>query len=88
MNYSSLVTRKGQVTIPAPLRKLLGLKQGDTVVFRELEGRIVVQPADEAVLATAGIFRRYAGDKAPSAESLRELAADALVHESRERLAG
>lgn len=29
----STITSKGQVTIPAPVRRLLGLKQGDKIVF-------------------------------------------------------
>src|SRR5438128_216720 len=41
------ITRKGQVTIPAEIRRTLGLKQGDKVAFK-LEGkeaRIVPAPS-------------------------------------------
>jgi AbrB family looped-hinge helix DNA binding protein len=30
---ATVVTRKGQVTIPAPIREALGIKRGDTVAF-------------------------------------------------------
>jgi AbrB family looped-hinge helix DNA binding protein len=30
----SVVTRKGQITIPADIRHALGLKEGDTVAFK------------------------------------------------------
>jgi AbrB family looped-hinge helix DNA binding protein len=42
------VTGKGQITIPAETRKLLGVKPGDTVVFEQSsEGITVVRQDDE-----------------------------------------
>ena len=38
------VTVKGQVVIPAPLRRRLGIKKGTVVSFLEENGHIVVQP--------------------------------------------
>ncbi|MDQ4078464.1 MAG: AbrB/MazE/SpoVT family DNA-binding domain-containing protein [Chloroflexota bacterium] len=38
------VTTKGQVTIPAEVRELLGLKPHDKVVFRVEEGKVELQP--------------------------------------------
>ncbi len=35
---ATVVTRKGQVTIPAPIREALGIKRGDTIAF-QLEGK-------------------------------------------------
>ena len=41
----TVVTRKGQVTIPAPIRDVLDIKQGDTVTF-QVEGKAVtLKPA-------------------------------------------
>jgi len=37
------VTLRGQITIPAEIRKKLGIKDGDKVVFIEENGRIVVE---------------------------------------------
>jgi AbrB family looped-hinge helix DNA binding protein len=38
--YFGTVTQKGQVTIPAEVRKLLGVKPRDKVVFRIAEGKV------------------------------------------------
>ena len=36
------ISVKGQVTIPIAIRKMLGLKEGDKVIFAEKEGNIVL----------------------------------------------
>lgn len=41
---TSVVTTKGQLVIPARLRRRFGIKKGTTVTFAEDEGRIVMQP--------------------------------------------
>jgi len=40
----SVVTTKGQLVIPARLRRRFGIKKGTTVSFVEDNGRIIVQP--------------------------------------------
>ena len=40
--YTAKVTRRGQTTIPAPLRKRHGIEEGSRVEFRE-HGRTLVQ---------------------------------------------
>lgn len=43
--YVATVTSKGQVTIPAAVRELLGILPQDKVIFRVIEGnRLVVEP--------------------------------------------
>ncbi|MGH7822255.1 MAG: AbrB/MazE/SpoVT family DNA-binding domain-containing protein [Candidatus Binatia bacterium] len=54
---SSTVTRKGQVTIPAEVRKRLGLRRGDRVVFVEEDDRVVLRPAENDVEAAFGLVR-------------------------------
>lgn len=40
------ITQKGQVTIPAPIRKALGLKRGDQVKFTITKKKVVqIKPA-------------------------------------------
>ncbi len=41
---SSVVTTKGQLVIPARLRRRFGIKKGTMVTFMEDDGRIIVQP--------------------------------------------
>ncbi|WP_406311351.1 AbrB/MazE/SpoVT family DNA-binding domain-containing protein [Streptosporangium sp. NBC_01639] len=38
------VNRKGQITIPARLRRKFGLQTGDYVTFTEVDGEIVIIP--------------------------------------------
>jgi len=37
------VTRKGQVTIPLAIRKALGIKEGDFLVVREEDGKVILE---------------------------------------------
>ena len=41
---TSVVTTKGQLVIPARLRRRFGIKKGTIVTFMEDDGRIIVQP--------------------------------------------
>ena len=41
---TSVVTTKGQLVIPARLRKRFGIKKGTLVFFVEENGRLVMQP--------------------------------------------
>ena len=40
-----LVSQRGQITLPAELRRRFGLKQGGVVTLEEREGEIVLRPA-------------------------------------------
>jgi AbrB family looped-hinge helix DNA binding protein len=42
----SVVQEKGQVTIPAEIRKKLGLKKGDLVAFVETEQGVLLSPQE------------------------------------------
>jgi len=42
----SVVQAKGQVTIPAEIRKKLGLKKGDLVAFVETEQGVLITPQE------------------------------------------
>ena len=41
---TSVVTTKGQLVIPARLRRRFGIKKGTLVTFTEDDGRLIVQP--------------------------------------------
>jgi AbrB family looped-hinge helix DNA binding protein len=47
------ITMRGQITIPVDIRKKLGVKDGDKVVFVEENGRIVMENAAMVALKTA-----------------------------------
>jgi AbrB family looped-hinge helix DNA binding protein len=50
MKMSSIINSKGQIVIPANLRKRYGLKEGATVVFQEDRGRLVLEPSNHAAI--------------------------------------
>jgi AbrB family looped-hinge helix DNA binding protein len=45
---SSIISSKGQIVIPANLRKRYGLKEGTAVVFQEDRGRLVLELCNHA----------------------------------------
>ena len=47
------ITVRGQITIPAPIRKRLGVKDGDKVIFVEENGRIIMENAAMVALKNA-----------------------------------
>jgi antitoxin PrlF len=54
----SVVSDKGQVTIPKPLRDRLGIRAGETLRFREDHGRLVASKelVDDPVDVVYGIL--------------------------------
>jgi antitoxin PrlF len=78
----SRLTRKGQVTVPADIRKLLGLREGDRVSFI-VEGDVIrFERTGSVVAATAGAVK--AGPPL-SAEELRDVAERAIAEDVVER---
>lgn len=53
--HTSTVTKKGQIVIPAPLRRKLGFDQGTKVVIVEADGGVEVRPLDDYY------FEQFAG---------------------------
>ncbi|NJL42290.1 MAG: AbrB/MazE/SpoVT family DNA-binding domain-containing protein [Pleurocapsa sp. CRU_1_2] len=67
--------RQGRLVIPAALRKLLGLEEGDTLVAREEAGRLVLE---KQAMVKQRLKARFKG--IPKDRSL----ADELIAERRE----
>ena len=44
---TSVVRQKGQVVIPAKIRKRLNIKYGTKIAFIENNGKIIIQPLDK-----------------------------------------
>jgi AbrB family looped-hinge helix DNA binding protein len=70
--YTSVMTRKGQITVPAEIRRTLGLKEGDRVSFIQDGDDIRLVPTGSITERTAGIARRYYHGPAPTEAELRE----------------
>jgi len=47
---TTTLSSKGQIVIPANLRKRYGLKEGTTVTFQEDRGRLVLEPSNYAAI--------------------------------------
>lgn len=81
IRHLTVVTRQGQITLPAEYRRVLNLREGDKVAVSLKEGEMVVEPYGSVTARTAGLLL---GDgPAPSAEELRgaveQVIADAAV---------
>ena len=54
------ITTRGQITIPIDIRRKLGVRDGDKVVFIEDQGRIVI--ANAAKIVFANLRAGFAGE--------------------------
>jgi AbrB family looped-hinge helix DNA binding protein len=60
MRSTAVINSKGQIVIPASLRKRYRLREGTTVVFQEERGRLVLEPNNfEAIYALQGSLREF-----------------------------
>ncbi len=50
---SAKITSKGQITIPIAIRRLLGVREGDKVLFAEEDGKVVIMNASASALRKA-----------------------------------
>jgi antitoxin PrlF len=66
---TALLTTKGQVTIPAEVRRRMGVDAGDRIEFVELkEGGFLIKPAVDDVRSLKGLLRKP--DKPVSVEDM------------------
>ena len=54
---ASTLTSKGQVTIPANVRRMLGLKPGDQVAFMVEDGRVMLVRGEDRIEAAFGLIK-------------------------------
>jgi AbrB family looped-hinge helix DNA binding protein len=60
MPATAVISSKGQIVIPANLRKRYQLKEGTTVMFQEERGRLVLEPTNfDAIYALQGSLREF-----------------------------
>lgn len=71
MNIVSTLTQKGQVTIPASIRQMLGLKPFDKLIFTVKEEKIVAEPIKNSFLDLYGSVK-YKGKKPLDFKKLRK----------------
>ncbi len=70
---SAWVTSKGQLVVPARLRRLFGIKPGTRINFVEEGGRIIFQPVTAKYIDSfCGVFQQKPGEKSAVQEHLEE----------------
>ena len=81
------ISDKGQLTLPAPMRKRLGIKSRSKVEVEIRDSEIVIRPA-KSVRDVAGIFAKYAKGKTTDWETIRnqveQTVAEEVAHEGLE----
>ena len=50
MATNAVVTSKGQIVIPAEIRKKYGITKGTRISFVEVKGNLIMQPINEAFI--------------------------------------
>ena len=80
----TIVTRKGQVTIPAEIRRALGIKEGDKVAFVLEYDQVKLTRKGSVVQQTAGALRSNLPVLTPQEE--HEAAAQGISEEAIERM--
>jgi len=71
------VTSKGQLVVPAAIRRRYHIKPGTRIVFIEENGRLIMQPVTRAYIESFhGIFKLKPGEKSAVQELLEDRAAD------------
>ncbi len=83
MHHTGVMTRKGQVTIPAEMRRALDMEEGDRVAFELVDDEVHIRRIGSVVERTAGILK--GNEPPPSAEELREIAEWAIAQDVIER---
>ncbi|MDP3988384.1 MAG: AbrB/MazE/SpoVT family DNA-binding domain-containing protein [Candidatus Levybacteria bacterium] len=68
----SAMQEKGQVTIPADIRKKLGLKKGDLIGFMETDEGIVITPLETVTTDSLDKIGKILKDKGITLQELIE----------------
>src|SRR3954470_19153375 len=82
-----VVTRKGQITIPAEIRRALNIKEGDKVAFTMEQGEVKLTRTGSVALATAGALKSDVPALSPEEErkATEQAIADDVIRRMNER---
>lgn len=82
LQHTSRLTTKGQVTIPAELRRLLGLRPHEKVAFLVEDDQVRLAPARSVVAQTAGMLK---GPEPRLSAQQEKVAAEEAIAEEAEK---
>jgi AbrB family looped-hinge helix DNA binding protein len=74
------ISERGQITIPASVRRKLGWEEGRELEIALLEGEVVLRPV-KSVAQLEGIFHEYAGRRRVSWDAARQEMEEAVARE-------
>jgi AbrB family looped-hinge helix DNA binding protein len=74
LSFTRSLTQKGQVTIPLPIRKLLGLVDNEPVLFEVLDGKVSIKTTKMRLEDTFGAIKPL--PKSLSLHAMNEIIAD------------
>lgn len=80
------VTSKGQITIPIDIRRKLGIKEGDKILFVEEQGRVIMMNSSMNALQRAQAA--FAGEAERLGLKDEQDVADLVSELRRERMGG
>jgi len=81
--HTAYVTSKGQLAIPAKLRRKYNIKQGTRINFAEDGDRIVMQPVTDAFIESlCGMLKRKPGSKSVTQQLVEEHAEEVRREEA------
>ena len=84
LRIHTTLTRKGQVTVPAEIRRALGLREGDKIAFTMEDGTVRLARTGSVVERTAGMLK---ADVPPMTErELKDAAEQAIADDAYERM--
>ena len=83
-NDVTILTKRGQISVPAHLRHDLGLKQGQRFLWEkvgehELRLRLLEEPGAKGATQMLGFARRFRSERRSTADWMRELRAGDAV---------
>lgn len=81
----SAIQAKGQITIPASIRRRLGLKTGDFVTFIETEQGVLIRPQEVIAMGALDAIGKALAEKGVSLDDLLESGKDIRATLAQER---
>lgn len=64
-----MITSNGRMSLPAPIRKRLGLEGGGAVLVEETADGVILRTVDQAVARAQAIAKKYAGHQDASVDA-------------------
>lgn len=75
MQYSTSLTQKGQATIPIAIRKKLGVKTGQSIIFEERDNAVVIKAAPNLDSLMGSLKTKIKHDKKKAYKAVGEMLA-------------